>query len=311
MTGSAGVGMGPGGEFDLIRMMLERWGDLARGIGDDAALLDVPRGERLVVSTDASVEGRHFRRHWLTPTEIGQRAVAAALSDLAAMAATPLGVLVSLALPDGDTGLLPQLADGIGQAVRAAGTVIVGGNMTAAAELSITTTVLGSAHAPLTRSGARAGDALYVTGRLGGPAAALAAWNAGLTPAGAHRQRFAAPAPRLVEARWLARAGATAAIDISDGLAAEVEHLAAASGVRVELDPVSVPVMEGATFEGACAGGEEYELLVAAAATLDVAAFMARFGVPLTRVGTVLPRSPDTDHRARVVGRGGHDHFSR
>ena len=91
--------LGPGREFDAVRALMARWGDLARGIGDDAAVLDVPPGERLVVSVDSSVEDRHFRRAWLTPEEIGYRAATAALSDLAAMGARPLGMLVALALP--------------------------------------------------------------------------------------------------------------------------------------------------------------------------------------------------------------------
>jgi thiamine-monophosphate kinase len=91
--------LGPGEEFDAIRRMLERWGDLAVGIGDDAAIIDLPRGDRLVASVDSTVENRHFRSGWLTPREIGYRAVAAALSDLAAMAARPAGILVALSIP--------------------------------------------------------------------------------------------------------------------------------------------------------------------------------------------------------------------
>src|SRR5262245_66194458 len=90
--------MGPGAEFDLIRKLVKGWGDVAQGIGDDAAAITPPRGEQLVASTDTALEGVHFRRAWLTPREIGYRAVAAALSDLAAMAATPIGLLVSIQL---------------------------------------------------------------------------------------------------------------------------------------------------------------------------------------------------------------------
>src|SRR5439155_661091 len=100
------VSLGPGREFDAIRLMLDRWGARARGIGDDAAVLDVAPGASLVASVDAAVEGRHFRREWLTPREIGYRAVAAALSDLAAMAARPLGVLIALGAPDAWRGAL-------------------------------------------------------------------------------------------------------------------------------------------------------------------------------------------------------------
>src|SRR5687768_2741478 len=105
--------MGPGGEFDLVREMLARWGDAAVGIGDDAAVLAVPPGERLVVSTDAAVERVHFRRDWMTAAEIGYRAAAAALSDLAAMAARPLGIVVALALPREWIAEVGELAEGI------------------------------------------------------------------------------------------------------------------------------------------------------------------------------------------------------
>ncbi|HET9454180.1 MAG TPA: AIR synthase related protein, partial [Gemmatimonadaceae bacterium] len=124
------VPMRAGTEFDLIRGLQERWGDLAVGLGDDAAVFAMPRGDDVVASTDASVEGVHFRRDWLTPREIGYRAVTAALSDLAAMAARPIGVLVSLTLPQQQQQEdMDGLADGIGDAVRAAGAVIRGGNL--------------------------------------------------------------------------------------------------------------------------------------------------------------------------------------
>ena len=109
--------LGPGREFDLIRALTNRWGTLARGVGDDAALLDVPPGDVLVASVDSVVEGVHFRDGWFTPREIGWRATTAALSDLAAMAAAPLGVLVSLSLPEAWLPRVDDLADGIGEAV--------------------------------------------------------------------------------------------------------------------------------------------------------------------------------------------------
>ena len=174
--------LGPGREFDLIRALTKRWGKLARGVGDDAALLDVPAGEMLVVSADNIVEGVHFRDGWLTPREIGWRAASAALSDLAAMAAAPLGVLVSLSLPEAWLPRVDDLADGIGEAVAGAGTFIVGGNIAGAHELNVAMTVLGHCARPLRRSGALPGDALYVTGRLGGPVTALRALERGEIP---------------------------------------------------------------------------------------------------------------------------------
>ena len=307
--------LGRGSEFDLIRALADRWGELAVGLGDDAATLGAPRGEQVVVSTDSAVEGVHFRRDWLSLREIGHRATAAALSDLAAMAAAPLGVLSALTIPSDRANDLLEVADGIGDAVRAAGTVIVGGNLSGGPSLAITTTVLGSAFSPLTRSGARVGDALYVTGRLGGSAAAARALAGGAAPPPAHRARFATPAPRLREGRWLATRGATAAIDISDGLSRDAEHLAAASGVSLDIDVARIPMLEGVASDDALGGGEEYELLVTAPDGMDDAAFASTFGLPLTRIGSVIaggetPRVLFTRAGKCVAAPPGYDHFS-
>ena len=305
--------LGPGHEFDVVRELQRRWGTLARGLGDDAAILDVPPGERLVVSTDSSVENVHFRRGWLTPEEIGYRATAAALSDLAAMAATPLGFVLAMALPDAWRDALPDLADGIGAASHACAAPIIGGDLSRGSELALTITVLGHATAPLQRRGARPGDVLYVTGVLGGPLAALRDFERGIAPAPEHRARFAHPVPRLAEARWLAAAGAHAAIDVSDGLVAEAGHLAAASGVRLRIALETLPRVDGVTMRDAAQSGEEYELLVAAPPGIDVTEFARRFGVPLTAVGEVSAGDPvaeATEGGVRVDLRSGHDHFS-
>ena len=145
--------LGRGREFDAIRTLLARWGDRAVGVGDDAAVVRVPRGDALLASVDTAIENRHFREDWLTPREIGFRAVTAALSDLAAMAAQPLGILVALALPERWSAQLPAIADGVADAVTTAGTAILGGNLSAAEHLGLTTTVLGSAFAPLRLTG--------------------------------------------------------------------------------------------------------------------------------------------------------------
>lgn len=309
------VPLGEGREFDVIRALLEEWGPLARGIGDDAAVLAPPSGELLVASTDASVEEVHFRREWLTAEEVGYRAATAALSDLAAMAAAPAGLLVALAVPPAWDDALRELARGLGRAANAARCKIIGGNVTRASELSITTTVLGSARDPIGRSGARPGDLVFVTGRLGGPARALAAWRHGQQPEGADRARFAAPIARLDEARWLAAEGARAMIDISDGLAADAAHLAVASGVTLALDAGDVPCIPGAITAQAIESGEEYELIIAAppGAALDGVEFERRFGIPLTRFGVVVAQVPGTAVQwrdGRVDSPRGHDHFS-
>jgi thiamine-monophosphate kinase len=265
------------------------------------------------VSTDSAVEGVHFRREWFSPGEIGFRAITAALSDIAAMAAEPRGVLVSLVLPQNARDDLMALADGIGAAAHAGGTVIIGGNLSGGDALAITTTVLGSAFAPLMRSGARAGDLLYVTGALGGPRAALRALENDSTPLPALRERLVHPTARLAEARWLGTRGAVAGIDISDGLAGDAAHLAAASAVGIEIQLERVPVFAGATEDDAARAGEEFELLLASRAPLPDAEFAARFGIPLTLIGRAIEGVPEvhfTRDSRRVAAPAGYDHFS-
>jgi thiamine-monophosphate kinase len=307
--------LGPGPEFDAIREMLRRWGPRAAGIGDDAALLDIPPGQQLAVSTDSSVEDVHFRRGWLSPSEIGYRATVAALSDLAAMAASPCGLVIALAVPNAWQPSLHEITDGIGEAAAAFHALIVGGNITRGAQLSLTITVLGSVASPLLRSGVSGGDTLYVTGTLGASSAALRSLLAGDVARDAHRARFTRPVPRLAEAKWLAAHGATAAIDVSDGLLAELAHLAAASGVRIALDERVVPIASGATLSDALHGGEEYELVVAGR-RIDARAFEIEHGLSLTAIGVARALDAggepgvDVSEGGRVARGGGHDHLS-
>ncbi len=307
------VEMGDGAEFDAIRRLIAGWGPHAEGIGDDAATVTCPDGEQLVVSTDACVEAIHFRREWLTAEEVGGRAAAAALSDLAAMAATPRALLLSIVLPTHWRDELAALGRGVGDVAAAAACPIVGGNISAGGELSLTITVIGSAASPLRRSGAQVGDGVYVTGALGGPAAALRALYSGAQVMAVHLARFASPVPRLREARWLAERGARAAIDISDGLLGDAAHLARASGVSIAIDASAVPCLAGITSRNALTSGEEYELLVSMPpdARVDTGEFAESFGIPVTRIGTVVPQQVEA---VLLVGagarRGGHDHLS-
>ncbi len=301
--------MGQGVEFDTIRMLMARWGDLAVDIGDDAAVLPRLVSGLRVVSTDACVEEVHFRRAWITPAEVGHRAAAAALSDLAAMGARAECVLVAFVVPPSWQADLAQVADGIGAQVRAAGARIVGGNLSRGATFGITLTVIGVAERVVSRAGAQVGDLVCVTGTLGGPAAALAAWERGDTPEAWARSRFAAPSPRLAAGQALAAAGATAMLDISDGLAVDARHLGAASGVRLALNEARLPVGPGVRPASALLSGEEYELLV----TMPPAAFAAvaghweaEQGVPLTVIGEVVR----TDSASDAAAVSGHDHFA-
>jgi thiamine-monophosphate kinase len=197
--------------------------------------------------------------------------------------------------------------DGIGRAAESAGAVLWGGDLVRAPHVIVDVTVVGRADRPVRRRGATPGDGLWVTGRLGGPRAAVAAWEAGRTPAPEARERFAHPIPRIAEAVWLRDHGATALIDLSDGLVGDAGHVAAASGVGMVVEAERVPVLGADGADGAdevvkadgggeavglaLVGGEEYELLV----TLPVGfgdegrrMFEERFWLPLTRIGGVV-----------------------
>ena len=295
-----------------MRRMLARWGASADGIGDDAAILTAVSDRALIASTDTSVENVHFRREWLEPREIGYRATAAALSDLAAMAATPLGILVALTLPDLWRADIDEIADGIGDAAEKCSARIVGGDLSEGRNLSLAITVLGTAERPLRRNGARAGDRVYVTGHLGGPWAAINALVEGRVASPEHRERFANPVPRIREAQWLVAHGASAGIDISDGLAADLGHIAAASNACIALSLDRVPGMPGISARDAAGSGEEYELAVTSRNALDTRSFTEEFGIPLTEVGAVELGNPVVrvfDRGAPVPTPSGYLHF--
>lgn len=305
--------MGAGPEFDHLRRLAAALGDAAAGWGDDAAILEWNGGPFLVASADLAIEEVHFRRAWLTLEEIGWRAAAAALSDLAACGAEPVAVLVSLGTsPALAAPALDELMGGIGAAARAAGTRIVGGDLSASDRLVIDCCVLGRAERPVRRRGAAPGEGVWVTGRLGGPGAAVGAWRAGREPDPVHRTRFARPEPRIAAGQWLAGRGATALIDVSDGLAADAGHLAAASGVRLILDLERLPLVEGIVDPvAAAASGEEYELLVALPAAFSEADAQAS-PTPLARIG-VCDRGTGVELRQAgraVVPPPGYDHFA-
>lgn len=311
MSPDSNIDLGPGKEFDLVRILLAEWGKAAKRIGDDAAVLDVPVGEHLVVSTDTSVEGIHFSRDWLNNFEIGYRATAASLSDLAAMAARPLGILIALTLPEGKKREAREIATGIREGASAVLCPIVGGDLSSGKQLSLTITALGSASRPLARSGARVGQRVYVTGRLGGPAAAVRAWRAGKEPTESDRARFANPVPRIEPAIGLVARGATSGIDISDGLMADVGHLAAASKVSIEIDAERIPHVEGVSAVQAASSGEEYEIVVTAP-EIDTGQFSDEFGLDLTEIGRVVAGTTGIilmQDGERIIAPPGFDHF--
>ena len=310
------VTLGPGREFASIARWVRQWGARAHGIGDDAAILDVPTGTRLVVSTDTTTENVHFRRAWVSPLEIGWRAAMAALSDLAAMGADPLGVLIALGAPVSWDQEIDEVLQGVGDACAAAKAPIIGGDTTRSPVLTLGVTVLGSAVAPMRRDGARPGDWIYLTGSLGGPWGALKAWEAGKMPRATHRARFARPVARLSMGAWCAANGATAAIDLSDGLVADAGHIAAASKARLTIELANVPVLGGVLAVDALASGEEYELLVTGPEGMAAAARAARIGtlIPIGRVGAPTPADGAgvivRDGPHRVDPPAGYDHLS-
>jgi len=319
--------LGPGGEFDRLRAIFVALGTAGRDLGDDCALLSIG-GRTLAISIDLSLEGVHFRTDWLALREIGWRATAAALSDLAAEGATPLGVLVSLGVPGnrqrrtGNASPAVQIMAGVGAAARSVGASVLGGDLVRSPRYLVDVCVLGVAQRPVRRSGARPGDGLWVTGRLGGAGLALAALRAarggrggrGGRLAPALRRRFARPVPRIAAGRWLARRGARAMIDISDGLAGDAGHLAAASGVGVAIELERVPCWPGVTPLAAVRSGEEYELLVAMPrrfGTAGAKAFGRATGLPLTRIGACIAgRGVRMTHDGRpITPPPGFDHF--
>jgi thiamine-monophosphate kinase len=296
------------GEFDLLRRIRERLprpGPRVRlGSGDDAAIA-VPGGAT-ATSVDALLDGVHFRREWSSAEQIGAKALAVALSDLAAMGAEPGEAYVVLGVPtDLDEEGCMELLDGMGRVAEETGTTLAGGDVTRAPVLTLTVTVVGHAERPgdfVTRSGARPGDALVVTGELGGAAAGLLLLEqrnaseidhpGGGSMSDALIATQLEPMLRLAEGRMLAKAGATAMIDLSDGLGGDASHLAEASGVGLQIDGAALPLADGVTdLTIAVSGGEDYELLAALPPERLEAATSAvekQSGIALTRIGEVV-----------------------
>jgi thiamine-monophosphate kinase len=286
MTGSGRARAQPGGEFALIaelaRALAHRKTPAVElGIGDDAALLRFGP-ERVALSVDDQVEGVHFDLRWLTTEDVGYRSLQAAASDLAAMGAQPVAAVASLHVPRGfSTTQLRALARGQALAARVLGCPVVGGNVTRGPVLSVTTTVLGRVTRPLLRSGARPGDELWLVGEVGLARAGLLLHQQRLAlparlkaVAKLARQAWARPEARIAAGRaMLGRAHAL--IDVSDGLAGDVAHLARASGVKAVLEAerlaalISPALAELGDLLGepgvalALTGGEDYALLAA------------------------------------------------
>ncbi len=293
------------GEFDLIRRHFTRpapaGGAVVLGVGDDAALLQPSPGHQLAISTDMLVEGRHFFAG-AEPEALGHKALAVNLSDLAAMGARPLGVTLALALPAVDEAWLGAFARGLFALADAHACPLIGGDTTRG-PLTLSLTVMGEVEPgqALRRDAARPGDDLWLSGRTGEARLALAirrdeAWARGARDAlGTVAARMDRPTPRVGLGRALAGV-ARAALDVSDGLAGDLGHILAASGVGAVIDETALPVAPAlagldAASRRACllAGGDDYELLFTAdpAAREAVQAAGLRSGTPVTRIGRI------------------------
>jgi thiamine-monophosphate kinase len=323
-------------EFDLIEIIRARTaqsrGDVVLGIGDDAALLKPPAGQQLVACTDTLVAGVHFPQG-TAPQDIGWKSLAANLSDLAAMGATPAWAMLALTLPKADRRFVEAFADGFAQLARAHAVNLVGGDTTQG-PLSVTVSAFGFSpeSRALLRSGARVGDAVFVTGTLGDAAAALRLMqDSGLgtrDPSNEQARselllRLNRPEPRIAAGLAL-RDVASACIDVSDGLLADLGHICEASGMGAVVEADALPLSSAmlALFEAderrafALSGGDDYELCFTASVDRAdrIAADFARLGFGAARIGRIVAeagvRVRDANGNAVEPPRRGWQHFA-
>ncbi|MBB5872187.1 thiamine-monophosphate kinase [Allocatelliglobosispora scoriae] len=310
------------GEFGMIARITARMpqGETSLlGPGDDAAVVSAPDG-RVVACTDAMVEGRHFRRDWCEAADIGHRAAAANLADVAAMGATPTALLVALcAPPDTPLDWAEELAEGLAEEAALVGASVVGGDTTSSPLLMISVTALGdlAGRAPVTRSGAQAGDTIALAGRLGFAAAGYTVLSRGFRTPKLLVDAYRRPVVPYPAGPLAAVAGATSMIDVSDGLLGDLGHIAAASNVRLDVhrDAFDVPgQMRDAAMALGCdvhhwilAGGDDHAF---------AATFPASVELPIgwTAIGRVHPAvgTPEVTVDGRTwKGPVGWDHFTK
>lgn len=309
---------------------------LALGIGDDCAILRPPKGHEILVTTDFSLENRHFRRDLHPASSVGHRCLARGFSDLAAMGARPLAAFLSLALPStflrkpAGQRWIKGFFEGLRSLAQQHDTPLAGGDTSESPADLILADIMLVGSAPqgraLRRSGAHTGDLLYVTGSLGGAHAELSSLLHANRPSRAtasqqHPHLF--PQPRLaIGSALLRRRLATAAIDLSDGLSTDLTHLCESSGLCAEIESHSLPLhpltrtlTPKSALHAALNGGEDYELLFSASAKTRIPSRIA--GIPITRIGTLRPRRPGrplillhTPEGASELKPSGWEHFS-
>jgi thiamine-monophosphate kinase len=318
------------GEFafiDRIQSLFPAAPDLIQGIGDDCAVIRV--GDRIqLVSTDASIEGVHFRRDWSTFEDIGWKAAASAISDIAAMGGQPKFLLTSIAIPESESmDDLESLYRGIAAAAASCGATVIGGDTTRSpAGLMIDVTVIGEAlnKRYTLRSGAKAGDMALVIGTPGRARAGLLALQNNVDAAEVIRAHNR-PTPRIKEGQWLAeQEGVNAMIDISDGVAQDLNHIAAAAGIgvgmtsaSVAVDPELLPIciaLGESIPDLVFTGGEDYELACAVDSKHSLALieeFRRTFNLPAYAIGTFTSEFQGVQIDGQIIERLGYDHFGR
>lgn len=304
------------GEFGLIEALVSRFpqGDgVLLGPGDDAAQVAVPEG-RVLVATDVLVEGRHFRRDWASAADVGHKAAAQNLADINAMGGRATALTVAFAAPaELPAAWALELAEGIAAEAALVGASVVGGDLTRADEIVVSITVLGVVDGePVRRSGARPGDVVAIVGRQGWAAAGLAVLARGFRSPRVLVEAHRRPEPPYAQGAVALRAGATAMIDVSDGLVADVGHIADASGVGIDIDSSAFEVAEPLRAVGAALGADPMKFILTGG---DDHALVATYPADTTlpegwsRIGEVSEGSGVTVDGEGYEGPGGHVHF--
>ena len=306
------------GEFDLIARVTARLGKPPAsllGPGDDAAVVAAEDG-RVVAATDALVDGRHFRRDWTSGRDVGHRAAAANLADIAAMGAVGTALLVALCAPaDLEVEWAEQLADGLAAEAAQVGAGVVGGDMTASPTLTVAVTVLGDLRGmpAVTRAGARPGDVVGMAGRIGYAAAGYTVLSRGFRSPKVLVEAYRRPVVPYAAGPAAARLGATAMIDVSDGLVADLGHIAAASRVAIDIDRDAFELPDAMRDVASALGVDPYTWILAGG---DDHPLVATFpdGVSLPAAWRVIGRVGDgqgvTVDGRPYEGRPGWDHFA-